>query len=85
MVPVRFGYGSVQGAVRAVPVFGSDGSSRERFSRCFCAVLSKRHGSGFGFQRTVPTVPVLLPVSEETVPAVPVSGPGLVPALSCTN
>ena len=44
---VRIGF--VHGTVRAVPVFGSDGSSVERASKCFSRVLTERHGSGFGF------------------------------------
>ena len=38
----------VHGTVRAVPVFGSDGSSGERVSRYFSSVLTEIHGSGVG-------------------------------------
>ena len=44
---VQFGYG-VHGTARAVPVFGSNGSSGGRASRHFTRVLAERPGSGFG-------------------------------------
>ena len=52
----------MHGTVRAVPVFGSDGSSGERVSRYLSSVLAERHGSGsdFGSRKTVPAVPVPL-------------------------
>ena len=51
----------------------------------FSRVLTERDGSGscFGSWKTVPAVPVLLPVPGQTVPAVPVSGSGSVPEPSC--
>ena len=73
-VRLRFG----DGTVRAVPVFGSGGSSATRVFLCFSRVKGK-DGSGFGSWKTVPAVPVPLSVSGKTVPTVPVSGSGSVP------
>ena len=80
-VRLRFG----GGRVRAVPVFGSGGSSAKRGFAAFQHSLAGRDGSGFGFGswKTVPAVPVPLSVSGKTVPTVPVSGSGLVPELPC--
>ena len=58
---VRFTVGG--GTVRAVPVFGSGGSSANRAFVCFCTVFNR-----------IGTVPVPLSVSGKTVPTVPVSG-----------
>ena len=84
------GHGSVRlrfvhKTVPAVPVSGSDGSSGEKVSHYFRRVLTERHGSGsgFGFQKTVPAVPVRLSVPGKTVPTVPVSGSSSVPGPSC--
>ena len=48
---VRFGYGLGMETVRAVPVFGSGGSSAKRGFLCFSTVLTGKDGSGsaFGF------------------------------------
>ena len=61
----------VHGTVRAVPVFGSDGSLLERVFFCFSMLTRKGRvrfrflkngsdgsGSSSGFWKTVPTVPV---------------------------
>ena len=58
-VRLRFGGGTV----RAVSVFISGGSSGERVCLSFSAESTKRDSSGFGFRKTVPTVPVPLSVS----------------------
>ena len=75
---VRFGGGTV----RAVPVFGSGGSSAKNV---FQYSLTGKDGSGssFGSWKTVPAVPVPLSVSGKTVPTVPVPGSGSVPESSC--
>ena len=44
-VPLRL----MHGTVRAVPAFGSEGSSVERASQYFSRVLTERHASGSGF------------------------------------
>ena len=80
------GHGSVRlrfvhGTFRAVPVFGSNGSSRERVSRYFSRVLTFQFR--FRFLETAPAVPVPLSFPRKTVPTVPVSGPGSVPGPSC--
>ena len=64
----------VHGTVRAVQVFGSDGSSGERASRYLSSVLTERQGfgSGSGSWKTVPAVPAVLSVPTKTVPIVPV-------------
>ena len=74
-VRLRFG----GGRVRAVPVFGSGGSSAKG------GFLGRDgSGSGFGSWKTVPVVPVSLSVSGKTVPTVPVvSGSGSVPEPPC--
>ena len=76
-VRLRFG----DGAVQAVPVFGSGGSSAKGFFSVFLYSLTGKEGSGSGFgsRKTVPAVPVPLSVSGKTVPTVPVSGSGSVP------
>ena len=60
-VRLRFG----GGRVRAVPVFGSGGSSAKRGFSVFQYSLTGRDGSGSGFGswKTVPAVPVPLSVS----------------------
>ena len=87
MAPVRFGSVRLRfgdGTVRAVPVFGSGGSSKEGFLCVSVQFKSKgRFGSGFGSWKTVPAVPVPLSVSGKTVPTVPVSGSGSVPQPPC--
>ena len=75
-VRLRFGGGTV----RAVPVFGSCGSSTKRVFEV--SVQFNRKGR-FRFLKTVTAVPVPLSVSGKTVPTVPVSGPGSVPGPSC--
>ena len=75
-VRLRFVYGTV----RAVPVFGSDGSSGERVYRYLSSLLTERHG--FGSCKMVPAVPVPLSVPTKTVPTVPVSGSDSVPGPS---
>ena len=77
----------MHGTVQAVPVFGSDGSSRERVSRHLSGVLTERHGSGSGFgsRKTVPAVLVPLSVPTKTIPTFPVSGSGSVPGPSCRS
>ena len=77
-VRLRFG----DGAVRAVPVFGSSGSSREGVFVCFSTV-SHRGRFRFRFLKTVPAVPVPRLVPAKTVPTVPVSGSGSVPGPPC--
>ena len=77
---LRFGGGTV----RAVPVFGSGGSSAKKVFRLFCVFQHSLtgkdgSGSGFGSWKTVPAVPVPLSVSGKTVPTVPVPGSGSVP------
>ena len=48
---------------------------------CFSTVSQRgRFGSGFGSWQTVPAVPVPPSVPAKTVPTVPVSGSGSVPA-----
>ena len=80
-VRLRFGGGTI----RAVPVFGSTGSSTKRVCLCFGTVFIREDGSGSGFGswKTVPAVPVPLPVSGKTVLTVPVSGSGSVPEPPC--
>ena len=61
------GHGSVRlrfggGTVRAVPVFGSGGSSPKKGLPLFQYNLTGKDGSGFGSWKTVPAVPV--PLSE---------------------
>ena len=75
-VRLRFGGGTV----RAVPVFGSGGSSAERGFSVFQYSLTGKDGSGSGFGswKTVQAVPVPLSVSGKTNPTVPVSGSGSV-------
>ena len=78
MAPVRFGYG-----------FGMERFERFRFSvpavplrrgvLCLSVQFSREDGSGFGFGKTVPAVPVPRSVPGKTVPTVPVSGSGSVP------
>ena len=46
---VRFGYGFGGATVRAVPVFGSGGSSAKRGFLCVSVQLSREDGSGSGF------------------------------------
>ena len=65
------------GWVRAVPVFGSDGSSLERFFH-YCFNRTGRFRFRFRFLKTVLMVPVPLSVSPKAVPAVRVSGSGSV-------
>ena len=79
---VRFG----DRTVRAVPVFGSGGSSKEGFL-CVSAQFHREDGSGSGFGswKTVPAVPVPRSVPAKTVPTVPVSGSGSVPAPPCSK
>ena len=79
-VRLRFGGETV----RAVPVFGSGGSSG--FS-VFQYSLTGKDGSGFGFGswKTVPAVPVPLSVSGKTVPTVPVPSSGSVPEPPCSK
>ena len=72
-VRLRFG----DGAVRAVPVFGSGGSSKEGFFLCVSVEFSREDGSSSW--KTVPAVPVPRSVPGKTVPTVPVSGSGSVP------
>ena len=74
-VRLRFG----DGTVRAVPVFGSRGSSIRRGVLCVSVQCSNGSGSGFGSWKTVPAVPVPRSVPGKTVPTVPVSGSGSVP------
>ena len=76
---VRLQFGD--GTVRAVPVFGSRGSSKEGVFLCVSVQFHREDGSGSGFGswKTVPAVPVLRSVPGKTVPAVPVSGSGSVP------
>ena len=74
-VRLRFG----DGTVRAVPVFGSGGSSKEGVYLCVSVQFSREDGSGFGLGKTVPAVPVPRSVPGKTVPTVPVSGSGSVP------
>ena len=77
-VRLRFG----DGTVRAVPAFGSGGSSAKRvLCNSFSTFLTGKDGSGSGFGswKTVPAVPVPLSVPGKTVPTVPVSGSGSVP------
>ena len=78
-VRLRFGVGTV----RAVPVFGSRGSSKAVIFVCVCVSVQFHRedgsGSGFGSWKTVPTVPVPRSVPAKTVPTVPVSGSGSVP------
>ena len=76
-VRLRFGGGTV----RAVPGFGSDGSSAKKGFSVFQHSLTGKDGSGssFGSWKTVPAVPVPLSVSGKTVPTVPVPGSGSVP------
>ena len=73
--PVRLRCGG--GRVRAVPVFGSCGSSAKRVFLCFSKFLKGK--DGFGFRKTVPAVLVPFSVSGSTVLTVPVSGSGSVP------
>ena len=72
-VRLRFG----DGTVRAVPVFGSGGSS----ILCVSVQFNREDGSGSGFGswKMVPAVPVPRSVPGKTVPTVPVSGSGSVP------
>ena len=72
-VCLRFG----DGTVRAVPVFGSRGSSIGRGFLCVSGQCNREggSGSGFGSRRTVPVVPVPHSVPGKTVPTVPVSVP----------
>ena len=78
-VRLRFGGGTV----RAVPVFGSGGSSAKRgFSELQYSFTGK-DGSGCGSWKTVPAVPVPLSVSGKPVPTVPVSSSGSVPEPPC--
>ena len=71
-VRLRFGGGTV----RAVPVFGSGGSSAKQGFSVFQYSLTGKEGSGSGFGswKAVPAVPVPLSVSGKTVPTVPVPG-----------
>ena len=69
---VRFGYGlemerfkRFRFSVPAVPL-------QKGFFYVFQYSLTGKDGSGFGFGKTVPAVPVPLSVSGKTVPAVPV-------------
>ena len=73
---MRFG----DGTVRAVPVFGSGGSSKEGVL-CVSVQFHREDGSdsGFGSWKTVPAVPVPRSVPAKTVPTVPVSGSSSVP------
>ena len=75
---LRFG----DGTVRADPVFGSGGSSKEGGFLCF-STISHRGRFRFRFLETVPAVPVPRSVPAKTVPAVPVSGSGSVPGPPC--
>ena len=72
---LRFG----DGTVRAVPVFGSGGSSEEGFFCVFQCSFTEEDGSSFGSWKAVPAVPVPRSVPAKTVPTVPVSGSGSVP------
>ena len=88
--PLQGGPGSgrlrfARGTVRADPVFGSDGSSKEKVFCAFQCSSRGWHGSGSGFSswKMVPTVAVLISVPGKTVPTVPVSGSGSVPVPSC--
>ena len=84
VAPVRFGYG-----------LGMERFERFRFSvpavplmrRFLCASVqfSREDGSGFGSWRTVPAVLVPRSVPGKTVPTVPVSGSGSVPAPPCNT
>ena len=80
-VRLRFG----DGTVRAVPVFGSGGSSAKRGFSVFQHSFTGKDGSGSGFGswKTVPAVPVPRSVPAKTVPTVPVSGSGSVPGPPC--
>ena len=49
----------------------------------YCFTGKDGSGSGFGSWKTVPAVPVLLPVSGKTVLTVRVSGSGSVPEPPC--
>ena len=66
--------------MRAVPIFGSGGSSEKGFL-CVSVQFDREDGSGSGFGswKTVPAVPVPRSVPAKTVPTVPVSGSGSVP------
>ena len=89
LVTGRLRFGSVRlrfggGTVRAVPVFGSGGSSAKKVSLSQYSFTGKDgSGSGFGSWKTVPAVPVPLAVLGKTVPTVPVSGSGSVPEPPC--
>ena len=76
-VRLRFG----DGTVRAVPVFGSGGSSKDGGFLCVSVQFNREDssGSGFGSWKTVPVVPVPRSVPGKTVPTVQVSGSGSVP------
>ena len=84
---VRFGSRFGGGTVRAVPVFGSGGSSAKWVFLSFQHSLTGKDGSGSGFGswKTVPAVPVPLSVSGKTVPTVPVPGSGSVPEPPCNR
>ena len=77
-VRLRFAHGTV----RAVLVFGSDGSSAERVCSAFQHSLRGWHisSSGFGSWRTVPTVPFKVPENGSDG-----SGYSSVPVPSCHN
>ena len=47
------------------------------------SLAGEKDGSGFGFGKTVPAVPVPRSVPGKTVPTVPVSGSGSVPGPPC--
>ena len=65
-----------------IPLFFMDCVFREGFS-VFQSSLTGKNGSGFGFWKTVPAVPVPVSVSGKTVPTVPVSVSGSVAEPPC--
>ena len=77
----------VHGTVRVVPVFGSDSSCGKGFSVLQYSFKKERHGSGsgFGFWKTGPAVPVPVSVPGKPVQTVPVYGSGAVLGPSCSQ
>ena len=77
----------MHGTVRAVLVFGSDGSALENIFFCVNMILTARNRSGSAVpervRKTVPTVRVPSLVPGEAVPTVLVSSSGSVPGSSC--
>ena len=77
MAPARFGSATLWGGkVRAVPAFGSGGSSGEGGFPVFQHRLTERMVSVSVHGKTVPMVPVQRSVHGKTVPMVPVSSSG---------